>query len=57
MIEHDGLAKALKRKHKLYEAPISYYGRDFSEGKKITWRYGFAAIWALMKVQLHGLSE
>src|SRR5262245_30543704 len=28
-------AKVLKRKHKLYEMPISYYGRDFSEGKKI----------------------
>src|SRR4030095_5610104 len=37
-------AKILKRKHKLYEMPISYYGRDFSEGKKITWRDGFAAI-------------
>jgi glycosyltransferase involved in cell wall biosynthesis len=42
-------AKILKRKHKLYEMPISYYGRDFSEGKKITWRDGFAAIWALVK--------
>jgi len=42
-------AKILKRKHKLYEMPISYYGRDFSEGKKITWRDGFAAIWALIK--------
>jgi glycosyltransferase involved in cell wall biosynthesis len=42
-------AKVLKRKHKLYETPISYYGRDFSEGKKITWRDGFAAIWALIK--------
>jgi glycosyltransferase involved in cell wall biosynthesis len=42
-------AKVLKRKYKLYEAPISYYGRDFSEGKKITWRDGFAAIWALIK--------
>jgi glycosyltransferase involved in cell wall biosynthesis len=42
-------AKVLKRKHKLYEMPISYYGRDFSEGKKITWRDGFAAIWALVK--------
>src|SRR5262245_30819878 len=42
-------AKVLKRKHKLYEAPISYYGRDFSEGKKITWRDGFAAVWALVK--------
>ena len=42
-------AKVLKRKYKLYEMPISYYGRDFSEGKKITWRDGFAAIWALIK--------
>ena len=42
-------AKVLKRKYKLYELPISYYGRDFSEGKKITWRDGFAAIWALVK--------
>jgi glycosyltransferase involved in cell wall biosynthesis len=42
-------AKVLKRKYKLYEMPISYYGRDFAEGKKITWRDGFAAIWALIK--------
>lgn len=42
-------AKVLKRKYKLYEMPISYYGRDFSEGKKITWRDGFAAVWALIK--------
>ncbi|MEK7831332.1 MAG: glycosyltransferase family 2 protein [Acidobacteriota bacterium] len=42
-------AKILKRKYKLYEMPISYYGRDFDEGKKITWRDGFAAIWALVK--------
>lgn len=42
-------AKILKRRYKLYEMPISYYGRDFSEGKKITWRDGFAAIWALIK--------
>jgi len=42
-------AKVLKRNHKLYEMPISYYGRDFYEGKKITWRDGFAAVWALIK--------
>jgi glycosyltransferase involved in cell wall biosynthesis len=42
-------AKILRRKYKLYEMPISYYGRDFSEGKKITWKDGFAAIWALVK--------
>ncbi len=42
-------AKILKRKYKLYEMPISYYGRDFDEGKKITWKDGFGAIWALVK--------
>jgi glycosyltransferase involved in cell wall biosynthesis len=42
-------AKVLKRRHKLYELPISYYGRDFSEGKKITWRDGLSALWALIK--------
>jgi len=43
------IAKALNRNYKLYEIQISYYGRDFSEGKKITWRDGVAAIWALIK--------
>ena len=42
-------AKVLKRKYHLYEAPISYYGRDYTEGKKITWRDGFGAISALIK--------
>jgi glycosyltransferase involved in cell wall biosynthesis len=42
-------AKILKRKLKLYEVPIIYSGRDYSEGKKITWRDAFIAIWALLK--------
>jgi len=42
-------AKILKRKLKLYEVPITYSGRDYSEGKKITWRDGFKAIWTLLK--------
>ncbi len=42
-------AKILKRKYKLYEMPISYSGRDFAEGKKISWKDGFAAVWALVK--------
>jgi glycosyltransferase involved in cell wall biosynthesis len=45
-------AKVLKREYKLYEMPISYYGRDFSEGKKITWKDGIAAAWALIKYRL-----
>ncbi len=42
-------AKVLKQGIRLYELPISYFGRDYSEGKKITWKDGFAAIWALVK--------
>ena len=42
-------AKILKRGARLYELPVSYYGREFSEGKKITWRDGFHAIIALVK--------
>ncbi len=42
-------AKVLKKNYHLYEVPISYYGRDFDEGKKITWVDGFSAIWALIR--------
>ena len=42
-------AKVLKKHARLYELPISYYGREFSEGKKITWRDGIFAIIALIK--------
>ena len=42
-------AKVLKKKVRIYEVPISYAGREYSEGKKITWRDGFAALWALLK--------
>jgi glycosyltransferase involved in cell wall biosynthesis len=42
-------AKILKRKLRVVEIPISYSGRKPSEGKKITWRDGFAALWALFK--------
>jgi glycosyltransferase involved in cell wall biosynthesis len=42
-------AKVLKQGVKLYELPISYYGRDYSEGKKITWKDGIWAIIALVR--------
>jgi glycosyltransferase involved in cell wall biosynthesis len=42
-------AKVLKQGVRIYELPISYFGRDYSEGKKITWVDGFGAIWALLK--------
>jgi glycosyltransferase involved in cell wall biosynthesis len=34
---------------RLYEVPISYYGRSYAEGKKITWRDGFGAVEALLR--------
>lgn len=42
-------AKVLKKGARLYELPISYYGREYEEGKKITWKDGIHAILALVK--------
>jgi len=42
-------AKVLKRGHRIFEVPISYYGREYDEGKKITWRDGPKAAWTLIK--------
>ncbi|WP_334110401.1 hypothetical protein [Thermodesulfitimonas autotrophica] len=42
-------AKILKQKVKFREVPISYKGRSFTEGKKISWRDAFAACWTLIK--------
>jgi len=42
-------AKVLKQGVRLYELPISYYGRDYDEGKKITWKDGIWAILALIR--------
>ena len=48
-IEPEITAKILKRKIRIYEVPISYTGREFDEGKKITWRDGFSALATLVK--------
>ena len=42
-------AKVLKKGARIYELPISYYGREYAEGKKITWKDGFQAFWTLIK--------
>lgn len=43
-------AKVFKQKKlRVYEMPISYHGRDYDEGKKITWWDGIPALWALIK--------
>lgn len=48
-IEPEITAKLFKRGARVYEVPITYEGRDYSEGKKISWRDGFPALWALVK--------
>ena len=45
-------AKLLKRRIRIFEVPISYAGREFEEGKKITWKDGFSALWTLIKYRL-----
>jgi glycosyltransferase involved in cell wall biosynthesis len=51
-IEPEITGKICKRKLRVYELPIAYYGRTYAEGKKITWRDGFKAIWVLLRVRL-----
>jgi glycosyltransferase involved in cell wall biosynthesis len=45
-------AKVAKLHCRLYEVPISYFGRDYSEGKKITWKDGVAALYCILKYNL-----
>lgn len=49
-VEPELTAKICKNKAwRIYELPISYYGRSYAEGKKISWRHGFSALWTLFK--------
>lgn len=48
-IEPELTAKILKRGYTIFEVPISYNGRAFHEGKKISWQDGFSAVWTLTK--------
>ncbi len=45
-------AKIAKLRCKIYEVPVSYFGRDYSEGKKITWKDGIAALYFIIKYNL-----
>jgi glycosyltransferase involved in cell wall biosynthesis len=42
-------AKILKRGYRIYEVPISYTGREYDEGKKISWRDGLTVMWTLLR--------
>lgn len=51
-LEPEITAKVLRRGYRIYEVPISYAGREVGEGKKITWKDGFAAIAMLVRCRV-----
>jgi glycosyltransferase involved in cell wall biosynthesis len=53
-IEPEITAKVAKKNCRIYEVGISYYGRSYDEGKKITWKDGLKAIYVILKYGLFG---
>ena len=51
-IEAELTAKVCKNRLRLYETPISYSGRTYDEGKKITWKDGFSYAWCLLRYRV-----
>jgi glycosyltransferase involved in cell wall biosynthesis len=51
-LEPEITCKILKRGINIFEVPISYVGRGFDEGKKITWRDGIMAFWTALRLRL-----
>ena len=51
-IEPEMTAKIFKRAYRVYEVPITYDGRGYEQGKKITWRDGVVALWVLFKYRV-----
>jgi glycosyltransferase involved in cell wall biosynthesis len=47
--EPEFTAKVLKRKYRIFEVPITFNPRDYSEGKKIKLKDAFSAVWTLLK--------
>jgi glycosyltransferase involved in cell wall biosynthesis len=50
--EPEFTAKILKRKYRIYEVPITFNPRDYSDGKKIKLKDAFEAVWALLKYRI-----
>jgi glycosyltransferase involved in cell wall biosynthesis len=51
-VEPEVTAKVLKQKIKIHEVPITYEARAFDEGKKISWKDGFSALWTILKYRV-----
>ncbi|MBU0978580.1 MAG: glycosyltransferase family 2 protein [Patescibacteria group bacterium] len=52
-LEPEITCKLLRHGYKIYEVPISYMGRDFLEGKKITWQDGIVAVGVILKLAVN----
>jgi len=53
-VEPEMTAKLARMKARIYETPISYSGRDYAQGKKITWRDGLSALWHIFRFRFFG---
>jgi glycosyltransferase involved in cell wall biosynthesis len=51
-IEPEITGEICRRRLRIYEMPIAYYGRTYDEGKNITWRDGFRAVYVLMRTRI-----
>ena len=51
-VEPEITAKVARGKWRIFEVPISYYGRTYEEGKKITWRDGIKAFFTIVKYNI-----
>jgi glycosyltransferase involved in cell wall biosynthesis len=51
-IEPEMVSRVAQLGCRIYEVPISYHGRDYAQGKKITWRDGIAAFWHILRFGL-----
>jgi len=52
--EPEVTAKVARLKYRIYEVPVSYYGRSYEEGKKIHWHDGLAALWCIIRYGIFG---
>jgi glycosyltransferase involved in cell wall biosynthesis len=50
-------AQILRYGYRIYEVPISYTGREFFEGKKISWRDGFTVLWTLLRYRFRRMER
>jgi glycosyltransferase involved in cell wall biosynthesis len=51
-VEPEITAKVAKRGYRVYEVPVSYSGRDYSEGKKIGWKDALRALWCIIRYRI-----